>query len=71
MKAESVKPISPEERRRWEKHNLETLREWRAFPLGEKIRMIEELEKLAHSIHGDKLPQTLDEHEEPNGTAAR
>jgi hypothetical protein len=51
-----VKPISAEDRKRWEEHNLQTLREWRAIPFTQKIQMVEEMEVLARSMHGGQLP---------------
>ena len=56
MKDTTVKPISAEERALWEKHNLDTLREWRAIPFRKKIQMVEDMEEVARSIHGGKLP---------------
>jgi hypothetical protein len=70
MSAPTVRPISAEERKLWEQHNIETLREWASLPFTTKIQMVEELEKLARSMHGGKLPPSLDEHEGPWGTAA-
>jgi hypothetical protein len=63
VSAPAIKPISPEERKLWEKHNIETLSEWRAIPLTKKIQMIEELEEIVRSMHGGKLPSSTDEHE--------
>ena len=48
--------ISAAERRLWEEHNIQTLREWRAIPFTQKIQMVEELEELARSMHGGRLP---------------
>lgn len=59
-----IKEISPEERKLWEQHNIQTLREWRAIPFTTKIQMIEELEEVARAFHGGKLPPSPDEHEE-------
>ncbi|MEP6699497.1 MAG: hypothetical protein ABJB09_07185 [Verrucomicrobiota bacterium] len=56
MNAPTLKPISAQERERWEKHNIETLREWRAIPFEQKIRMIEDMEDFARSMHGGILP---------------
>jgi hypothetical protein len=64
VSARTINPISPEERTLWKKHNIETLREWRAIPLTKKIQMIEELEEVARSLHGGKLPPSADEHQE-------
>lgn len=46
----------PEERRRWEDQNIETLRKWAALSFTERIRILEEMEEVARSIHGGKLP---------------
>ena len=46
----------PEERRNWKEQNTETLRRWAALSLTEKIKIIEEMEQVARSIHGGKLP---------------
>jgi hypothetical protein len=70
MSAPKVKPITAKERKLWEQHNVETLREWAALPFAEKIKMVEELEKLARSIHGEKFLSSTDEHLEPWGTLA-
>jgi hypothetical protein len=66
MNAVNLRSISPEDRKRWEDHNIQTLREWRAIPFTEKIRMLEEMEDLARSMHGGKLPSKPSESE--NGT---
>lgn len=55
MSAPTVKPISPEERKLWEQHNIQTLREWRAIPFTRKIQMLEDMEEVVRSIHGGKL----------------
>ena len=64
MSAPKVKRISAEERKLWEQHNIETLREWRAIPFTTKIEMLEGMEEVARSFHGGKLPPSPDEHEE-------
>ncbi len=64
MNPPRVKSISAEERKQWEKHNLDTLREWRAISFTEKIRMVEGIVEVARSIHGGKLPPSPDEHGE-------
>ena len=56
MSVPKIYKISDEERKLWEEHNIQTLREWRAIPFTEKIRMVEEMEALARSIHGGELP---------------
>jgi hypothetical protein len=61
MSEPSVKPISAEDRKRWQQHNIETLREWRAIPFTRKIQMVEELEEVARSIHGGNLPEAPSE----------
>jgi hypothetical protein len=64
MNRPAIKKITPEERKLWEQHNIATLREWRAIPFTRKIQMVEEMTELARSMHGGKLPQSPDEHEE-------
>jgi hypothetical protein len=61
MSNPSVKPISAEDRKLWEQHNIATLREWRAIPFTQKIQMVEEMEEVARSIHGGKLPEAPSE----------
>lgn len=53
-----------EERKRWERANPETLQEWAALSLTEKIKLLEEMEEIARSFHGGKLPPSADEREE-------
>jgi hypothetical protein len=67
MSGPKIKPISPEERKLWKQHNIDTLREWRAIPFTKKIQMLEDMEEVARAFHGGKLPRSADEHEEPNG----
>lgn len=55
----TVKPISARERKAWEKHNIETLREWRAISFTDKIRILEEMEDLARSTHGGQESEKL------------
>jgi hypothetical protein len=64
MNLPTVKPISAEERKLWEKHNIDTLREWRAIPFTKKIQMVEEMEELARSMHGGNLPESPSEREQ-------
>ena len=59
-----IKPISLEDRKRWERQNLADLLYWADLPLTRKIQMLEDMEEVARSIHGGKLPQSPDEHEE-------
>ncbi len=70
MSAPSIRPISPEERKLWEKHNLDTLREWRALSFTDKIRMLEEMEELVRAFPGGRLPRTANEQRgaNPDGT---
>jgi hypothetical protein len=56
MSEPTVKPISAEDRKRWEQHNIQTLREWRAISFAQKIQMVEEMEDLARAMHGGQLP---------------
>jgi hypothetical protein len=64
MNLPTVKPISAQERKLWEKHNIDTLREWRAIPFTKKIQMVEEMEEVAKAFHGGKLPRSADEDKE-------
>jgi hypothetical protein len=64
MSAPKVKSIAPEERKLWEQHNIETLREWREISFTRKIQMLEDMEEVARAFHGGKLPPSPDEHEE-------
>jgi hypothetical protein len=57
--------LSPaEEKEAWRRHRIESLLEWADLPLTKKIQMLEEMEQVARSIHGGKLPPSPDEHEE-------
>jgi hypothetical protein len=64
MSVPKIHKISDEERKLWREHNLQTLREWRAIPFAQKIRMVEEMEELARSIHGGELPMPPSERAE-------
>ena len=64
MSVPKIDWFCPEERRNWEEQNTETLRRWAALSLTEKIKIIEEMEQVARSIHGGKLPPSPEEHEE-------
>jgi len=49
--------ISPErEREMWDAHRREQLLHWASFTLTQKIQMLEEMEEVAKSMHGGKLP---------------
>jgi hypothetical protein len=52
------------EKEAWRKHHIASLLEWADLPLTKKIEMLEDMEKVARSIHGGKLPPSPDEHEE-------
>jgi hypothetical protein len=57
--------LSPaDEKEAWRRHHIESLLEWADLPLTKKIQMLEEMEQVARSIHGGKLPPSPDEHEE-------
>jgi hypothetical protein len=56
MNEPGIREISAEERKLWEEHNLQTLREWRAIPFTQKIQMVEEMEELARAMHGGQIP---------------
>ena len=64
MSAPTIKPISPEERKLWEAHNIQTLREWRAIPFSRKIQMLEEMEEVVRAFHGPAVAGSPDEYEE-------
>lgn len=64
MSRQSVKPISPEDRKRWEQQNLADLLYWADLPFTKKIQMLEDMEEVARAFHGGKLPLSPDEHEE-------
>ncbi|MEO5720013.1 MAG: hypothetical protein ABIR71_00910 [Chthoniobacterales bacterium] len=51
--------ISPErEKEMWRRQNLADLLFHADLPLTKKIQMLEELEELAKSMHGGKLPKS-------------
>lgn len=62
MNRPSVKPISAEDRKRWERQNLADLLYWADLPFTRKIQMLEDMEEVAKAFHGGKLPPSLDEH---------
>ena len=51
-----IKEISPEDRKRWERQNLADLLYWADLPFTKKIQMLEDMEEVAKSMHGGKLP---------------
>ena len=67
MSESSIKPISPEDRKLWEKQNLADLLYWADLPFTQKIQMLEDLEEVARAFHGGKLPPSPDEHQEKSG----
>lgn len=67
MNRSSLKPISVEDRKRWERQNLADLLYWADLPFTRKIQMLEDMEEVAKAFHGGRLPPSPDEHEEPNG----
>lgn len=64
MNKASSKLSPAEEKEAWRRHHIESLLEWADLPLTKKIQMLEEMEQVARSIHGGKLPPSPDEHEE-------
>jgi hypothetical protein len=64
MNVPKIDWFCPEERKRWEQQNPETLRNWAQLSLTERIKIVEEMEEVARSIQGRKLPPSPDEHEE-------
>jgi hypothetical protein len=67
MNRSSLKPISAEDRKRWERQNLADLLYWADLPFTTKIQILEDMEEVARAFHGGKLPRSPDEHEEQNG----
>ena len=65
MSPSTIKPISAEDRKRWERQNLADLLYWADLPFTTKIQMFEDMEEVARAFNGGKLPRTADEHEEP------
>ena len=58
--------LTPEqERAAWDAHRREQLLYWHSFPLTKKIRMLEDMEEVAKSMHGGKLPPRLAEEPPP------
>ena len=64
MSKSKVAPISDAEREMWRKQNVADLLYWADFSFTQRIKMVEGLEQVARSIHGSKLPSSLDEHDE-------
>jgi hypothetical protein len=55
--------ISPErEKEMWKRQNLADLLYYADLPLTKKIQMLEDMEEVAKSIHGGKLPPRPPEH---------
>jgi hypothetical protein len=52
----TVKPISPEDRKLWERQNLADLLYWADISFTKKIEMLEGMEEVAKAFHGGKLP---------------
>lgn len=63
-KAKHSSPTPEQEKAAWRKHRIESLVEWANLPLTRRVQMLEEMEEVARSIHGGKLPLSPDEHEE-------
>jgi hypothetical protein len=71
MNQPSIKPISPEDRKLWEKQNLADLLYWADLPFTQKIQMLEDMEEVARAFHGGKLPPSPDEQVEESGKLKR
>lgn len=56
MSDPKIKVITPEEREMWERQNLADLLYYADLPFTKKIQMLEDMEEVAKSIHGGKLP---------------
>ena len=56
MSKSTIKVITPEERELWKRQNLADLLFHADLPLTKKIQMLEDMEELAKSMHGGKLP---------------
>jgi len=59
----TIKPISPEDRKLWDRQNLADLLYWADLPFSRKLQMLEDMEELAKSMHGGKLPPPPPERE--------
>ena len=70
MSAPKIYPISDREREMWRKQNIADSLYYVDLPFTAKIEMVEGIIEVARSIHGGKLPKSMDEHEEPWGTLA-
>ena len=58
--------LTPEqERAAWNAHRREQLLYWHSFPLTKKIQMLEDMEEVAKSMHGGKLPPRIAEEPPP------
>jgi len=64
MSEPTLKPISAEDRKRWEQQNLADLLYWADLPFTEKIQMLENMGEVVRALHGRKLPRSTDEHDE-------
>lgn len=70
MSAPKIYPISDRERERWRKQNIADSLYCVDLSFATKIKMVEGIIEVARSIHGEKLPPSMDEHQEPWGTLA-
>ena len=53
------------EKEMWRQQNIADLRYWAGLSLTQKIQMLEDMEEVAKSIHGGKLPPRLAEEPPP------
>lgn len=57
--------ISPErEKAMWAKQNVDDLMYWADLPFTTKLKLVEGMVEVARSMHGGKIPNSPDEHDE-------
>ncbi len=64
MSVSELKPISAQDRKLWEQHNIADLLESAELSFTQKIQTLEGMIEVARSIHHGELPPSPDEHEE-------
>jgi hypothetical protein len=57
-KRASLNSLSPEERAAWRRHNLQTLAESAALPFEEKLRILEDLDRITIAMGYERDPIT-------------
>ena len=53
------------EKEMWRQQNIADLRYWAGLSLTQKIQMLEDMEEVAKSMHGGKLPPRIGEEPAP------